>query len=85
MDKKYYDFKILKAIPIQEVAERMGIEVSTKGGGLWCKIRPEDTASCKLYTTTNTFCDFGGGVAGECGKGAEDGRPVGDGHSWVPA
>lgn len=55
----YYNLEALKSIPIQEVAQMLGIEVVTQGGGLWCKIRSEKTASCKLYTSTNTFCDFG--------------------------
>lgn len=55
----HYDLKKLKELPIREVAEIYGIEVVKKGGSLWCKLRDETAASCKIYETTNTFCDFG--------------------------
>ena len=61
----FYDLETLKSIPIEEVAQSLGLEVVTQGGGLWCKVRDEKTASCKLYTSTNTFCDFGSQEAGD--------------------
>ncbi len=60
----HFDFNRLKEIPIVEVASALGIEVKQKNGGAWCKLRNEKTASCKLYETTNTFCDFGDGNRG---------------------
>lgn len=64
MAEFYYDKNVLKEIPIAEVAEAFGIEVVRKGGGAWCCLREERTPSCKLYETTNTWCDFGDGNRG---------------------
>lgn len=62
MDKpkrNFYDLEKLKSIPIHEVAQAYGIQVKKVGNDYWCAIREERTPSCKLYTKTNSFCDFG--------------------------
>lgn len=64
MSKNFYNYDLLKAIPIKDVCERFGIDVKDVKGSLWCKIRDENHASCKLYPETNTFCDFGNGNKG---------------------
>lgn len=61
---EFYELARIKEIPIKELAGELGIEVVTRNGGSWCKLRNEDTASCKLYENTNTFCDFGDGNRG---------------------
>lgn len=61
----YYELDELKSIPIVDVATALGLEVTTKGGGKWCKVRDERTASCKLYEHTNSYSDFGIGRAGD--------------------
>lgn len=63
--KPSYDKQILKEIPIADVAEALGIQVVRRNGSAWCKIRDEKTPSCKLYETTNSFCDFGSMAAGD--------------------
>lgn len=55
----FYDLEKLKSIPIHEVAQAYGVSVKKVGNDYWCAIRQERTASCKLYTKTNSFCDFG--------------------------
>ena len=57
--RAFYDLEKLKSIPIAEVAQAYGIEVKPSGTDFWCKLRDERTPSCKLYTKTNSFCDFG--------------------------
>lgn len=63
--KPFYNVQRLKEIPIAEVAEELGIEVIRRGNSAWCKIRNERDPSCKLYETTNTFCDFGSMASGD--------------------
>lgn len=63
--KPSYDKQMLKEIPIADVAEALGIQVVRRNGSAWCKIRDEKTPSCKLYETTNSFCDFGSMAAGD--------------------
>lgn len=55
----FYDLEKLQSIPIAEVAQAYGVELKQVGSDYWCKLRDEKTASCKLYTKTNSFCDFG--------------------------
>lgn len=55
----FFDLDEIKNIPIEEVCGAWGLDVKEKGGSLWCNLRNEKTASCKLYKGTNTFCDFG--------------------------
>lgn len=57
--RNFYDLEKLKSIPIYEVAQAFGVEVKKVGNDYWCAIRQERTPSCKLYTKTNSFCDFG--------------------------
>lgn len=57
--KPFYNIEDLKNLPIHEVAQAFGIQVKKNGNDYWCAIRDERTPSCKLYTKTNTFCDFG--------------------------
>ena len=57
--RNFYDLEKLKSIPIHEVAQAYGVSVKKVGNDYWCAIRQERTASCKLYTKTNSFCDFG--------------------------
>lgn len=57
--KPFYDPEKLQSIPIAEVAQAYGVELKQVGSDYWCKLRDEKTASCKLYTKTNSFCDFG--------------------------
>ncbi len=64
MAEPFYDRNALKDLPIVEVAQAFGIEVNRKGGSAWCRLRDERTPSCKLYETTNTWCDFGDGRRG---------------------
>lgn len=63
--KPHYDKQKLKEIPIADIAEALGIEVIRQNGSAWCKIRDEQKASCKLYETTNSFCDFGSMAGGD--------------------
>ena len=70
--KPHYDKQKLKEIPIAEVADALGIEVVRKGGSAWCKIRDEKQCSCKLYETTNSFCDFGSMAGGDTIKFVEE-------------
>lgn len=62
--RNFYDLEKLKSIPIHEVAQAFGVQVKKAGNDYWCAIRQERTPSCKLYTKTNSFCDFG---AANCG------------------
>lgn len=55
----FYDIEQLKSIPIREVAQAFGVQVKKAGNDYWCALRDERTPSCKLYTKTNSFCDFG--------------------------
>ncbi len=55
----FYDVEKLKSIPICDVAQAFGVSVKKNGNDYWCAIRSERTPSCKLYTKTNSFCDFG--------------------------
>lgn len=57
--RNFYDLEKLKSIPIHEVAQAFGVQVKQVGNDYWCAIRQERTPSCKLYTKTNSFCDFG--------------------------
>lgn len=57
--RNFYDLEKLKSIPIHEVAQAFGVQVKKVGNDYWCAIRQERTPSCKLYTKTNSFCDFG--------------------------
>lgn len=57
--RPFYDLEQLKSIPIHEVAQAFGVQVKKAGNDYWCAIRDERTPSCKLYTKTNSFCDFG--------------------------
>ncbi len=57
--RPFYDIEQLKSIPIHEVAQAFGVQVKKAGNDYWCAIRDERTPSCKLYTKTNSFCDFG--------------------------
>lgn len=59
-----YNYAQLKELPIVVVAEKFGIAVNKRYGSAWCNIRNERTPSCKLYETTNTWCDFGDGNRG---------------------
>lgn len=63
--KPFYDLEQIKQIPIQEVCQRLGINLEKKGGSFWCKLRSERTASTKLYTDSNTFYDFGSHERGD--------------------
>lgn len=55
----FYDLEQIKSIPILDVCNAFGIVVERKGGNLWCKVRPERTASAILHPENNTFHDFG--------------------------
>lgn len=55
----FYNLEQLKSIPILDVCNVFGIVVERKGGQLWCKVRPERTASAILHPENNTFHDFG--------------------------
>lgn len=60
----FYDLDEIKAVPIEEICESLGIEVKHHGGSVWCAVRNEKTPSVKIYVDTNTFCDFGNGNLG---------------------
>lgn len=58
--KPFYDYEELRAISIIDVASAYGAEPIKKGNDYWCRIRPSDkTPSCKIYTKTNSYYDFG--------------------------
>lgn len=60
-NKRFYDLDSIKSIPILDVCNAFGIELERKGGSIWCKLRPERTASVVLHPEPerNTFHDFG--------------------------
>lgn len=58
--KYFYDIEELKGIRITDILRDYGIPVN-KG---FFKLRNERTASCKVYESTNSFYDFGGGIGG---------------------
>ena len=62
--KPFYDLDTIKAIPIENVCEVYSFDVTNKGKTVWCNVRGERTPSCKIFTDTNTFCDFGNGNIG---------------------
>lgn len=66
--KSFYDLDQIRSISILEVADMCGIDVKKAGRSYWCKLRPEKTASVKLYIDNDTgydsFCDFGNGNKG---------------------
>lgn len=51
----------VKNIPIEKVFDMYGIKQEKNG---MFKLRNEKTASCKLYTQTNSFYDYGSNVGG---------------------
>lgn len=51
-----YNLAEVKEIPIMQVLGDYGIEVNRHG---FCKLRNEQTPSCKIYENRNTFYDFG--------------------------
>lgn len=57
--RNFYDFAEMKAIPIVAVAQDLNLELQTKGGNPWCKVRQENEASVLLHSDRNTFYDFG--------------------------
>ncbi len=59
ISRPFFDVEKLKSIPICDVAQAFGVSVKKNGNDYWCAIRNERTPSCKLYTKTNSFCDFG--------------------------
>lgn len=62
----FYDYEELRSISIVDVASAYGANPEKKGNDYWCRIRDSDkTPSCKLYTKTNTFYDFGIGEGGD--------------------
>ena len=54
-----YDLAVIRGLPIVDVCELLGIRVEKHGKNLWCKVRPEKTASVILHEDSNTFYDFG--------------------------
>ncbi|MEG2380118.1 MAG: hypothetical protein RSB38_00275 [Oscillospiraceae bacterium] len=63
MSNNFYSLNEIKQIPIIDVINVLGLEIQNKNG-LWVKVRNEKTASCKIYDSTNTYCDFGNGNKG---------------------
>ena len=70
-----YDFKFgkkktKKLIDIEQIKENvkcedlLGKPERSDGKRLWYKLRNERTASCCVYTETNSFYDFGSGEGG---------------------
>ena len=57
--KYFYDLDKIKQVPILEICNHFGIELERKGGSIWCKLRPERTASVIVHPDTNTYHDFG--------------------------
>lgn len=62
---RHYDLSRIRDISILDVCQSMGIQVETRGGRSWCKIREERTASTLLHPEKNTFHDFGTGQHGD--------------------
>lgn len=59
---RHYDLNEIKAIPILDVCQLLGIQWEIRGGKHWCRIRDERTASVLLHPekTPNCYIDFGG-------------------------
>ena len=57
--KNLYDLDELRALPILEVCDHLGLPVEKRGKNFWCKVRPETKASVILHPDTNQFYDFG--------------------------
>lgn len=55
----FYNLEQIKAIPIEDVCRKLGIDVKHKGSRIMVKIRNERTASTVLNPDRNTFYDFG--------------------------
>lgn len=60
-NKRFYDLDKIKSIPILDVCNAFGIDLERKGGSIWCKVRPERTASVTLHPEKNIYHDFGTG------------------------
>lgn len=60
--KNFYDKQELKSIRIEEILKAYGIEVKKNG---FFSLRNEKGPSCKIYKSTNTYCDFGTHTGGD--------------------
>ncbi|MBR3552496.1 MAG: hypothetical protein IKN72_03800 [Clostridia bacterium] len=54
--------EILQQLPITTVLQRFGLKM--QHGFINCPFHKDDTASCRIYTRTNTFYCFGCGAGG---------------------
>lgn len=71
-DFKFGEKKTKELIDIDAIKENikcedlLGKPERSDGKRLWYKLRNEKTASCCVYTETNSFYDFGSGEGGSC-------------------
>ena len=59
--KNHYNIEELKAVRLEEILKIYGISVYKNG---FFSIRNESVPSCKIYSKTNTYCDFGDNTGG---------------------
>lgn len=55
---------IKQSVTMRQAAERYGIDVN-RGGFICCPFHGEDTPSCKIYDSTNSYHCFGCGESGD--------------------
>lgn len=69
MAKFFYDLDEIRNISILDVCEHLGVLVEKQGSSVFCKLRDERTASCRLYLNNSngkdSFYDFGASVGGD--------------------
>lgn len=63
--KGFYNLDEIKAIPLEDIASKYGIQLKKKGNRLWGKLREnEKTSSFSINLEKNLWYDFGSGEGG---------------------